>query len=101
MDIHPIAKVMAEKGVESVDTSMFTEEQRREIYSQAADTLFRLNRVEQAFIAMERAGLPLPIEKLKKVAENKIMLGQYEEAYELLMKTGQQEMAAFVKANFL
>jgi ClpP class serine protease len=101
MDIHPIAKVMAEKGVESVDMSMFNEDQRREIYSQAADTLIRLNRIEQAFIAMERAGRPLPIEKLKKVAENKIMLGQYQEAYDLLLKTGQNEMAEFVKANFL
>lgn len=101
MEIHPIAKMIAEKGVDCADLSMFPEEQRKMIYSQAADILLRLNKIEHAFIAMERAGRPLPVDQLKKVAENKIMLGQHQEAYDLLMKTGQIEMAEFVKANFL
>jgi ClpP class serine protease len=101
VEVHPIAKMIAEKGVDSAELSMFSEEQRRMIYSQAADILLRLNKVEHAFIAMERAGRPLPVEQLKKIAENKILLGQHQEAYDLLMKTGQHELAEFVKANFL
>ncbi|MBU2560782.1 MAG: hypothetical protein KKD17_00655 [Nanoarchaeota archaeon] len=101
MEVHPIAKMLAEKGVESADLSMFSEEQRRMIYSQAADILMRLNKHESAFIAMELAGRPLPVEQLKRIAENKILLGQHREAYELLLKTGQKELAEFVKANFL
>jgi hypothetical protein len=101
VETHPIAKMIAEKGVDSADLSMFSEEQRRMIYSQAADILFRLNKAEQGMIALERAGRPLPIDQLKKIAENKIMMGQHQEAYELLIKTGQHEMAEFVKANFL
>lgn len=101
MTTHPIAKILAEKGVDSVDLSMFPEEQRKEINSQAADILLRLNRTAQAFIALERAGRSVPIEQLKKMADNKILLGKYDEAYELLLKTGNEEMAEFVKQNFL
>ncbi len=101
METHPIAKLIAEKGIDSADLSMFSETQRQEIYSQAADILLRLNKVEQGLIALERAGRPLPVEKLKKIADNKILLGQHQEAYDLLIKTGQHELAEFVKANFL
>ena len=101
MQIHPIAKIMAEKGVDQMDLSMFDEEQQQQIYSQASNILLRLNRIEEALIAMERSGRGLPIEQLKKIAENKMMLGQHKEAYELLEKTGQKEMAEFVRANFL
>jgi len=101
VEIHPIAKIMAEKGVDNVDLSMFDESQRCEIYSQAADILLRLNKPEQGLIALERAGRELPYEQLKKIADNKIMLGQHREAYDLLVKTGQTELAEFVKANFL
>ena len=101
VEIHPIAKIIAEKGVDNADLSMFPEEQRRMIYSQAADILFRLNKVEHGMIALERAGRPLPVDQLKKIAENKILMGQHKEAYDLLVKTGQLEMAEFVKMNFL
>ncbi|MBW2964355.1 hypothetical protein KY363_02750 [Candidatus Woesearchaeota archaeon] len=101
VEVHPIAKIISEHGVDSADLSMFSEEQRRMIYSQAADILLRLNKFEHAFIAMERAGRPLPIEQIKKVAENKMMMGQYREAYDLLVKTGQNELAEFVRINFL
>ncbi|MFC1741594.1 hypothetical protein ACFL3V_03595 [Nanoarchaeota archaeon] len=101
MEVHPIAKVLAEKGVDSVDLSMFDEFKKQEIYSQAADILFRLNRPEQGMIALERAGRPLPVDQLKRMAENKIMLGQHQEAYDLLVKTGHAEMAEFIKQNFL
>ena len=101
VEVHPISKMIVEKGVDSVDLSMFAEVQQQEIYSQAADTLLRLNRHEEAFIAMEKAGRPLPVEQLKRIAENKIMMGQHYEAYKLLVRTGQHELAEFVKANFL
>jgi hypothetical protein len=101
VETHPIAKMIAEKGVDCADLSMFSEEQRRMIYSQAADILFRLNKVEPGLIALERAGRPLPVDQLKKIADNKILLGHHKEAYDLLIKTRQYEMAAFVKANFL
>jgi hypothetical protein len=80
---------------------MFSSEQRKEIYAETAEILKRHNKWEEAFIAMERAGLPLPIEQLKRMAENRIALGQYQEAYDLLMRTGQEEMAEFVRKNFL
>lgn len=98
---HPIAKMLAEKGVDSVDLSMFSEPQRLAIYSEAAEILMRLNRHEDAMIALSRAGRPLPIEKLKKMAENRIALGQYREAYNLLLQTGQRDMAEFIRQNFL
>ncbi len=101
VQVNPIAKIIAEKGVDSANLSMFTEEQVQEIYSQAADILLRLNKLESAMIAMERAGRPLPIEELKKIADNKILLGDYKSAYDLLRKTGQDEYAEFVKENFL
>jgi tetratricopeptide (TPR) repeat protein len=101
MDVHPIAKMIAEKGIDSVSLDMFPEEQAREIYSQAADILLRLNKTDQAFIAMERAGRPLPLDQLKRMADNLIALGKYRQAYDLLVKTNQIEMAEFVKHNFL
>lgn len=101
METHPIAKIIGEKGIDTVDLSMFSKEQKKEIYSQAADILIRLNKTEEALIALERGGRKLPIEELKKIAENKIMMGQHREAYNLLVRTGQKEMAEFVKANFL
>ena len=101
VEVHPIAKIISEKGVDSADISMFPEDQRKMIYSQAADILLRLNKFDDAFIALERAGRPLPIEQMKKIAENKMALGKYKEAYDLLVKTKQDKMAEFVKANFL
>ncbi|MBW2968004.1 hypothetical protein KY362_05965 [Candidatus Woesearchaeota archaeon] len=98
---HPIAKMLAEKGVDSVDLSMFDEVQQQEIYSEAADILLRLNRPEEALVAMSKAGRPLPLDKLKKMADNRMALGQYQEAYDLLQKTGQTEMAEFIRQNFL
>jgi len=98
---HPLAKIIAENGVDKVNTSMFPEEMRKEIYSQAAEILFRLNKHEEAFIALERAGKPLPLDQLKKIAENKIALGQHREAYNFLIRAGQKELAEFVKLNFL
>ena len=99
--IHPIAKLLVDKGVESVDLSMFEIEKRKEIYSQTADILHRLNRHEEAMVALSLAGRPLPVDQLKKMAENRMALGQYREAYDLLMKTGQIDMAEFVRQNFL
>jgi tetratricopeptide (TPR) repeat protein len=101
MDIHPIANLIVQKGVPSANLSMFSDVQRQEILGQAADTLMRLNRYYEAIDALELAGLPLPVEQLKKIAENKILFGQYQEAYELLVKAKQTEMAEFVRQNFL
>jgi len=101
VEVHPIAKMIAEKGVDSADLSMFSEVQRQEIYSQAADILLRLNKLEHALIAMEKAGRPLPLDQIKKIADNKILMGEYKAAYDLLVRTGQNEYAEFVKANFL
>ena len=101
MDIHPIAKMIVQKGVESTNLSMFSEVQKQEILGQAAETLMRLNRYSEAIKALELGGLALPVEQIKKIAENKILYGQYQEAYDLLLKAKQNEMAEFVKANFL
>jgi len=101
MEIHPIARIITEKGVDSVDLSMFNDVQRREIYSQAANIFARLDKQDSAIICMERAGIPLPLEQLKKIAENKVLMGQHREAYELLLKAGQKDLAEFIKKNFL
>ena len=101
VEIHPIAKMISEKGVDSVDLSMFPDAPRKEIYSQAADILLRLNKYEEAFYAMEKAGRPLPLDQLKKIADNKILLGQHKEAYDLLVRCGKKDLAEFVKLNFL
>ena len=101
VEIHPIAKLIVNKGIESFDVSMFTEEQKKEILAQAANIFLRQGRFDDAMIALERGGLPLPEEQIRQVADKKILMGQYQEAYDLLSKTGQHEMAEFVKANFL
>jgi tetratricopeptide (TPR) repeat protein len=101
MDIHPIAKLIVNKGIENYDVSMFTEEQKKEILAQAANIFMRQGKFTEAVICMEKAGLPLPKEQIRMVADKKILMGQYQEAYELLSKTGLIEMAEFVKANFL
>jgi|SRR3989344_3964213 len=100
MKTTPIAKRIVEKGIENVDLSMFSDDDRRIIYDKAADILLRVEKIDESFIALGKAG-KLPVEELKKRAESKMHLGQYKEAYCLLMKTGQIEMAEFVKTNFL
>lgn len=100
-EVNPIAKMIVNKGIESFDVSMFPEEQKKDILAQAAQIFLRQGRFDEAMIALERAGLPLPEEQIRQVADKKILMGQYQEAYELLSKTGQTEMAEFVKANFL
>src|SRR3989344_9327504 len=100
MKTTPIAKRIAEKGIENVDLSMFSEDDKKILYEKAADILLRMSKIDEAFIALEKAG-KLPVEELRKRAETKMQFGQYKEAYYLLMKTGQIEMAEFVKTNFL
>ncbi|NQU78549.1 hypothetical protein HQ545_02145 [Candidatus Woesearchaeota archaeon] len=101
MEPHPIARMIAEKGINSSDMSMFPADKKEEIYSQAADILMRLNKMDEALTAMEMSGRPLPVDKLKNIAEDRMSLGQYKEAYALLKRIGQQEMAEFVRLNFL
>ena len=101
VEVNPIAKMIVNKGIESFDVSMFPEEQKKEILAQAAQIFMRQGRFTEAVVSLEKAGLPLPVEQIRKVADKKILMGQYQEAYELLSKTGQTEMAEFVKANFL
>ncbi len=100
MEIHPIAKMITEMGA-NPDLSMFPELQQKEIYSQVADIFMRHQKYDKAIEFMEKAGRPLPIEQIKKVAESKMLLGKHEEAYALLMKCGDPEIAEFIKQNFL
>lgn len=100
-ETNPIAKLIVNKGIDNFDVSMFPEEQKKEILSQAANIFMRQGKFKEAVISLEKAGLPLPVEQIRLVADKKILMGQYKEAHELLSKTGQIEMAKFVKANFL
>ncbi len=101
MKTHPIAKLIVSQGIENFDHSMFSPEQKKEIYGQVAQIYFRQGRFEQGIKALERAGLPLPTETIKQVADKKLLLGKYQEAYELLAKIGDEKMAEFVRINFL
>ena len=101
MDIHPIAKLIVSKGVPDFDSSMFSEEQRVAIFGQASELFFRQGKFEQGIICLEKAGLPLPVDKIKEVADRKMLLGEYDQAYVLLAKIGDKHMSEFIKANFL
>ncbi|HII72489.1 TPA: hypothetical protein HA265_07070 [Candidatus Woesearchaeota archaeon] len=101
MEIHPIAKLIVNKGISEFDGSMFSEAQRKEIFGQAAEIFFRQGKFEQGIQALEKAGLPLPVNTLKQVADKKMLMGQYQEAYALLAKIGDEKMAEFVRKNFM
>lgn len=98
---NPIAKLIVEKGINNVDTSMFPDHKLIDIYMDAAQILQRLNRMDEAYVAMAKAGQPIPIEKIKAIANEKIGLGKYQEAYALLKNTDEKELAEFIKQNFL
>lgn len=101
METHPIAKLIVNKGIENYDVSMFNEDQKKDILAQASQIYMRQGKFKEAVICLEKADLPLPIDQIRLAADKKILMGRYQEAYELLAKTGQHEMAEFVKANFL
>ena len=100
-NIHPIAKLIADNGVENFKSQMFSEEQKKDILGQAAELLFRQGKFNDAIVALEMAGLPLPKDKIREAADKKMLLNKYEEAYFLLAKIEDQQMADFIKANFL
>ncbi|MFC1722599.1 hypothetical protein ACFL0V_00505 [Nanoarchaeota archaeon] len=101
MEIHPIAKLIVQKGLAGFDGSMFSEAQRVEIFGQASQIFFRQGRFDEGIEALEKGGLPLPADKLRELADRKMLLGKHEEAYKLLAKIGDDKMAEFVRTNFL
>lgn len=95
-----IAKNIVKKKIEKADLSMFSEAERGQIYIEAAKILLRLNRTNEAFIALEKSG-NLPVDELMKIIDKAIELGEYEKSYNLLTKLGKAEMAEFIKRNFM
>lgn len=98
---HPIAKIMVEKGLSAVNTTMFSKEEKEAIFSEAADALLRLNRVDEALIALEKSGRPMPEDLVRKIADERMIVGKYAEAHSLFVKIGDQQMAEFLRLNFL
>ncbi len=79
---------------------MFTAKQQQMIYTKAGEELLRLNKFEEALYALEKGG-KLPIDQLRKIAQNHIDLREYRTAYLILQKIGDTAMASFLKENFL
>ncbi|MBN1385612.1 hypothetical protein JW968_01390 [Candidatus Woesearchaeota archaeon] len=95
------AKLIAEKGIDKVDVSMFPEAKRKEIYSEAAEIFYRQNRHNEWFRALKLAGKQLPTDEIHQHAKNSMSMGQYKEAYELFVLAEDEGMAEFMKENYL
>lgn len=96
-----MAKMIIAKGVDNVNLEMLSPDQRKALYRDVAEILYRQGKTEEAIIALMKGGFDLPADGLKKIAEEKMSLGNYRGAYDFLTRAGQHDMAAFVKTNFL
>ena len=100
MNVENVAQLMIRNGLRQTDVSMFPEDEQKQVYARAGAELLRLNRMDEAFRALERAG-QLPIEQLRYLAQKKMDLQEYASAYRLFVKIGDHAMAHFLKENFL
>ncbi len=99
MNAEALAQIVVRNGVKQTDLSMFSLDEQKRVYARAGEELLRLNRINDAIDALERAG-KLPIEMLRKMAQSKMDLREYESASVLFEKIGDKEMADFLKENF-
>lgn len=96
-----MAKMIVSKGVDNVNMDMLSPDQKKALYRDVAEILYRQGKTEDAIIALMKGGFDLPMEGLKKIAEEKMSIGNYQAAYNFLTRAGQHDMAAFIKSNFL
>ena len=101
MELHPIAKIIVEKGLKQADVSMFDDKTKKEIYSQAAEFLKRQNRNKEALVAMALAGEKIDPDALRQIVDNLFETKRFREAHDLLVAAGDEKMAELVRVNFL
>lgn len=98
---NPMAQLIATKGLNNVELGMLSPDQQKELLKEVAVILDRQGKREEAIIACRMAGLEVKQEVIESIADAKMSAGNYKGAYEFLVKTGSEQMAEFVKSNFL
>ena len=101
MDSDLLAKSAIAAGVEKMNLSMLPEEQRKDVCTRIAETLFKQNRVADAVLVLESVNLQLPAERLEPIADYYFKSGEYATAYKIYQKIGYNQVAEFIRLNCL
>ena len=98
---NPMAQIIASKGLDNVNIDMLSPDQKQELMKEVAVIYDRQGKTEEAIVACRLAGLEVKPEVIEQIADAKLSAGNYQAAHDFLMKTGNLQMAQFVKTNFL
>lgn len=100
MNTDTVVKAIIANVDKPIDLSMFSPEDKSEIWSRVADTLFKHGKIAQAISALEHADVDLS-EKLEPIAKYYFEIGEYETACLLYEKLNKKELVAFMRQNLL
>lgn len=100
MSTDTVVKAIIANSDKPIDLSMFSPEQRREIFSKVAEVLFKQGKTAQAIAALEKADVDLS-EKLEPIAKYYFEIGEYSTACLLYEKLGRKELVDFMRQNLL
>ena len=100
MNTDTVVKAIIANAEKPIDLSMFSPEQRAEIFSKVAEILFKQGKTAQAIAALEKADVDLS-EKLEPIAKYYFEIGEYETACLLYEKLNKKELVEFMRQNLL
>ena len=97
----PIVKLIVEKGVKNVNLSMFKDSERKAILQEVAEILLRQGKTPQVLEILEYVDVKKFEDMLRPVAEHCVELGDYKKAALIYEKIGYNELAEFIRINFV
>lgn len=101
MNSDVIALLIAKKGINSINLSMFPEEARKEACERAYDILIRQGKGDEALKVLEIINTPRAMRILEEQAKNALDFQDFDRALYLYEKTGNKEMVELIRRNKL
>ena len=101
MNPEAIAQIIVQKGLNGVNLTMFSEEERKAILSSVAEIYLRQGKSDEVMGILEYIDLNRFLGILKSLAEKSFQLGEYEKAAKLYDRIGDTQLAKYITDNFL
>ncbi|HLD33777.1 MAG TPA: hypothetical protein VJB66_03550 [Candidatus Nanoarchaeia archaeon] len=98
---NPIVKLIVEKGLKNVNLSMFKDSERKAILQEVAEIFLRQGKTPEVLEILEHVDVKKFEDMLRPIAENCVELGDYKKAALIYEKIGYNDLAEFIRLNFV
>ena len=101
MNTDAITKLIVEKGLKNVNLSMFTDSEKKTILQEAAEVFLRQGKTADVLEILEFVDLKKYADMMRPLAENCVEQGDYRKAVLIYEKIGYEDLAEFIRLNFV